>query len=199
MLGARERGTGVYTIVHEDPERARNDAAWPRRSFAAGQLADSVLGKLGTQGVAVQSQHVRRLRLIAAGAVHDGSEQRALDVGDDHGVDAVGRFPVQPAEIIFQGFLDAAADFVGAVKANASLHAARASSTHGAAVVVAAGVNSSRSARAASRSKNRLTAAICAAGVSSRLNSSRNATPPLRPLAYQPRCLRAMRTPVSSP
>src|SRR6266511_1175044 len=168
-------------------------------SFAAGHLSDSVFGQLRTQGVAIQPQHVRRLRLISSGAVHARREQRALDVGDDHVVDAVGHLAVQLAEILFERFLDAAADLVGAVKANASLHAARASSTHGAAVVVAAGVNSSRSARAASRSKNRFTATVCAAGVSSRLTSSRNASPPLRPFAYQPRCLRATRIPVASP
>jgi hypothetical protein len=34
MQGAREQGTGVYTAVHEDPERASNEADRSRSSFA---------------------------------------------------------------------------------------------------------------------------------------------------------------------
>jgi hypothetical protein len=34
MRGARERGTGVYTAVHEDPERESNEADRSRSSFA---------------------------------------------------------------------------------------------------------------------------------------------------------------------
>jgi len=34
MRGARERGTGVYTAVHVDPERASNKADRSRSSFA---------------------------------------------------------------------------------------------------------------------------------------------------------------------
>ena len=35
MLGARTRGTGVYTLVHEDSERASNNADRPHSSAAA--------------------------------------------------------------------------------------------------------------------------------------------------------------------
>src|SRR6266567_5502947 len=121
-------------------------------------------------------------------------EHRALDGADDHVVDAVRSLPVQPAEIFIERLLDTSPDFVGAIQTHDLFHAARASSTHGVAAD-AAGAYSSRSAFAASRSKNRFTAAICAADVSSRLTSCRNASPPASPVAYQPRCLRAMRTP----
>ena len=34
MRGVRERGTGVYMAVHEDPERTGNEADWSRSSLA---------------------------------------------------------------------------------------------------------------------------------------------------------------------
>ena len=58
---------------------------------------------------------------------------------------------------------------------------------------------SSRSPRAASRPKKRSTAASCSTVVVAALASCRSSDPPASSAVYQPRCLRAMRTPDASP
>src|SRR6266704_4226303 len=132
--------------------------------------ANSVLAKLRPQSIAVEPEHVGGLRLIATGAMHDRRQQRSLDVRNHHVVDAMWSLPIEPAEIILERLLHTSPDFIGAIEAHGSFHAARASSTHGAAATVA-GAWSSRSGFAASRSKKRFVAAIWAADVSSRLTS----------------------------
>src|SRR5271157_2982786 len=96
-------------------EQARNDANRPHGRPAAWHLPDSVLGKLRAQGVAIEPQHAGGLRLVSAGAMHDRREQRSLDIGYHHVVDAVWRFAVQLAEIFLERLLDAAANLIGAV------------------------------------------------------------------------------------
>src|SRR5690349_14834057 len=155
-----------------------------------------VLRQLRAQRVAIEPKHVRGLRLVAAGAVHHRRQQRTLDVGDHHVIDAVRLLAVKLAKILFQRFFDAAADLVAAVHAKGSFHAARASSTHEASVGAA---STRRSPMAASPAKYRSTATTCSVELSNRFIRARNASPPTSLLVYQPRCLRAMRTPSISP
>ena len=136
----------------------------------------------------------------------------ALDVADHHVVDAVRRLAVELAEIFVERFLDDLADFVAAIDAKCLSHAARASPPRSdasmsrpnecrASTTVAALRRSSRDAPSIrpARRRNACTAASCAAAVSAALTSRRNASPPARSRVYQPRCLRAMRTPAASP
>jgi hypothetical protein len=70
------------------------------------------LTELGAQRRAVHAEHVRCLRLVAFGARHDRRQQRALDVPDDHVVDARGRLAVEALEVFLERAVDALADFV---------------------------------------------------------------------------------------
>src|SRR6516162_6127375 len=116
-------------------------------------------------------------------ALEDRGEQRAFDVADHHFVEPVRRLSVQPAEILVQRVLDAAADLIRAVEACIFFHAARASppqvawraSTDGTgarrastacSVTAVAPTSTSRALRLASLSKKRSTAASCSLTVS---------------------------------
>src|SRR5439155_3558540 len=144
-----------------------------RRPARHASLANTVFGKLGSKGIAIHAEHVRSLRLVAAGAMHDHRQQRSFDVGDHHVVDPARLLAVEPLEIFVQRFFDAAANLVPTVGTDNLFHAARASSTHEAPAGETNGrhddTSASRSSYAASWSKKRSTSAICAADESTRL------------------------------
>src|SRR5258706_4788717 len=172
VLSETDSRAWVMVAMRQSPgvrRPVRRSGVTARRS-TGDVSANSVLAKLRPQSIAVEPEHVGGLRLIAAGAMHDRRQQRSLDVRNHHVIDAMWSLPIEPAKIILERPLHASPDLIGAIEAHGSFHAARASSTHGAAAT-AAGAWSSRSACAASRSKNRFVAAIWAADVSSRLTS----------------------------
>src|SRR5689334_10320135 len=122
-------------------------------------LDELVLGELGAQRVAVEAEHLGRVRLVAVRALEHRREERPLDVRDHHVVDAVRRLAVEAAEILVERALGAAADFVAAIEPDILLHAASASlGSH-----ACAAAPGSRSPSAARRAKNCATAWRCAA------------------------------------
>src|SRR5690349_1280718 len=90
-----------------------------------------VLDELGAQRGAIHAEDIGGLRLVALGTRHDRRQQRALDVADDHVVDAGGCLAIEALEIFVERAIDAAADFVAAVQPGFPVaHAARASLAH---------------------------------------------------------------------
>src|SRR5690242_715344 len=155
------------------------------------KLDELVLRELRAERVPIEAQHLGRLRLVAVRPLEHRREQRALDVRDDHVVDAVRRLAVEAAEVFVQRMLDAATDLVAAVQSHGFPHAASASESF-----AAYGRRSDASAR---RTKNRSTARRCASAASARFTCSRSAAAPGSDALYQCRCFRATRTPTSSP
>src|SRR4051812_24650959 len=99
----------------------------------------AVFVELRPQRIAVEAEHVGRMGLIAVRALEHRRQQRALDVRNDHVVDAVRRFAIELAVILIQRALDAATYFVAAVETKVFSHAARASPTHGVRFLMNAG------------------------------------------------------------
>src|SRR5215831_13344394 len=123
---ARPAAKAVRPVLSETDRSARATRSgmrtavpggWAKSSCAKGgrPLADAVLGKLGAQRVAIHAEHVGSLRLVAAGALHDRRDERALDVHDDHVVNAVRGLAVEPPEILVERLLDRAAELVSPV------------------------------------------------------------------------------------
>src|SRR4051794_2770013 len=61
-----------------------------------------MVDELAPQGVAVDAEPLRRLRLVALGLAHDHFEQRTLDDLDDHLVHAVRLDAAQVLEVALQ-------------------------------------------------------------------------------------------------
>src|SRR5689334_1711504 len=99
----------------------------PAIRLPEGKLDELVLRELRAQRVPIEAQHLGRLRLVAVRPLEHRREQRALDVRDDHVVDAVRRLAVEAAEVFVQRMLDAATDLVAAVQSHGFPHAASAS------------------------------------------------------------------------
>src|SRR5512146_731415 len=79
-----------------------DSSAFATFAVIRGASDELVLRELGAQRVAVEAEHLGRLRLVALRALQHRGEQRSLDVGDHHVVDAVRRLPVEAAEILVE-------------------------------------------------------------------------------------------------
>src|SRR5262249_21517598 len=124
------------------------------------------------QRVAVDAKHRRGRALVAFGLAEHRLDERPLDVPKHHVVDLGRLLAVHVAEVALQRPLYRVGELV---------------------VAAHPGSSSSRP------SKKRPTAASCSAELPSAIASRRNASPPGSGRTYQPMCLRAMRTPSSSP
>src|SRR5579864_1757066 len=206
---ARPRANSTMPVLSETDSSACFTVAvtsYERRRAASYQL---VLGELGTQRVAIEPQHLGRLRLVAVRPLEHRRQHGALDVRDHHVVDAMRWLAVEPAEIFVERPFDAPPDLVAVVESNIFFHAASASPIHaGDAAGRADAERASRRSPAAygnrshspaSRAKKRATACRCPVADSATFTSSRSAPAPGSAAVYQRRCLRAMRTPSSSP
>ena len=104
-------GSGVERCASDEHEDPRCD----QRS--TGSLANVVFRQFAAQRIAIQTKHVRRVGLIASRAVHDHRDERALDIGNHHFVDAVRLLAIELAEIFVERFFDRSAELVAPVDA----------------------------------------------------------------------------------
>jgi hypothetical protein len=79
-----------------------------------------MFGEFLAQRVAVDAQHLRRQRLVAAGLGEDDFEHRPFDALQDHVIDRGGFFAVEVTEILLQRIRDMFPQVLLAHAANAS-------------------------------------------------------------------------------
>jgi hypothetical protein len=92
---------------HPAPKRARvRLAAAPAALQQLQQLQQSVLLQLFAQGIAIDAQHLRRVRLVAFRAQHHDFKDRLFDGEHHHVVDVRCLLFAQVIEIFFKTFLD---------------------------------------------------------------------------------------------
>ena len=77
-----------------------------RRTTAGGGLQQAVLLQLLAQGVAVDAQHLRRVRLVAVGARHDHFQYRLFHGEYHHVVDVRCLLLAQVVEVFLKTLLD---------------------------------------------------------------------------------------------
>ena len=176
-------------------------------------LQQVVLFELLAQGAAIQAEQLGGLGLVALDVIHHGFQQRCLDFGQHQVVDVgdVGTFQagevvVQcPLHIAAQGLAFGAGGVEVLLQINVVTH--RCCPIKGCYLkaiqlrkMLGHGCHAATPCFSLCRSmKNCRTLAHCASVDSNRLNWARNSLAPGRVARYQPTCLRAMRTPITSP
>src|SRR6185503_7201896 len=167
---ARARANSTTPDLSETLMSARETFTF-RVSLPMSSRLDPQLLDFLAQGIAIDAEHCRRGALVARGLAQHRLDQWPFDVLEHHVVDRGGLLAVHVAEIALQGTLHRVGEL------GVAAHAAS----------------------CARASKNLPSAASCAAAFRISFASRRKASPPGRPRTYQPMCLRAIRTPCSSP